>query len=89
MHLEHQLNTQLILPGTHGLLCAWSPPAIGVNISVLLDLEKDLWIELQKTLSKNVLLQSSRSWKCHRTSPATKLIIPSHILDIIRMRNMD
>lgn len=77
MHLEHQLNTQFTLPGTHGLLCAWSPPVIGVDISVLLDLEKDLWTELKKTLSKNVfpLPQSPGPWTPRRTSPVATLTL--------------
>jgi hypothetical protein len=96
MHLKHHLNIHFTLPGTYGLLCAWSPPTLRVDVSVLLDLEKDLWVELQKALSEKVVpiisCQSSEfgSSQFYARSPTPPLqlgyILPKDIME--EMRNI-
>jgi hypothetical protein len=49
-HLGKHLQVEFKLLGTHGVLHAWSPPTIGIDVSVLEALENDLWNELNSTL---------------------------------------
>lgn len=49
-HLGQYLGSEFNLPGTHGILFAWSPPRIGIDVSVLKMLENDLWDELHSAL---------------------------------------
>ncbi|KIK74708.1 hypothetical protein PAXRUDRAFT_835912 [Paxillus rubicundulus Ve08.2h10] len=59
-HLGRHLDTDFKLLGTHGILFAWSPPTVGVDVAVLRNLETDLWTELHNALSEAVPLTLSR-----------------------------
>lgn len=34
------------LPGSNGVIYPWSPPRVGVDLKVLLELENDFWTDL-------------------------------------------
>ena len=38
------------LPGSHGVISAWSPPRVGLDLTVLQDLENNLWDELYRAI---------------------------------------
>ncbi|KAJ3505231.1 hypothetical protein NLJ89_g7524 [Agrocybe chaxingu] len=42
---------EILLPGTHGVFYAWSPPRVGVDIQVLKMMERELWEKLEKAVT--------------------------------------
>lgn len=42
------------LPGSHGVLFSWTPPRIGVDVSVLQALENKLWVEMNAAIEDNI-----------------------------------
>ena len=58
--LGQNLDTQFMLPGTHGTMHAWDPPAVGVSVSVLERLEEALWEELHRAVSSAIARLDSR-----------------------------
>lgn len=48
------------LPGSHGVLYSWTPPRVGVDITVLRALEDDLWTELKAAVGDTMFRVHSR-----------------------------
>jgi hypothetical protein len=40
------------LPGSHGVVYPWSPPRVGLDVSVLRKLEERLWAELYTAIDR-------------------------------------
>ncbi|KAF8967436.1 hypothetical protein BDZ97DRAFT_1728058 [Flammula alnicola] len=55
--------TDIRLPRSHGLIYAWSPPLVGIDISILRELENELWRELATALR-----DASRPTHCRHSS---------------------
>ncbi|KAF8956270.1 hypothetical protein BDZ97DRAFT_1958891 [Flammula alnicola] len=53
--------TDINLPASHGVIYAWSPPLVGVDIAVLRDLEDILWRKLASALRNASQTRSRRS----------------------------
>jgi len=68
-HLQYRLDKRFELPRTHGLIFAWSPPAVGVDVQVLKVLEGDLWKELLEALAREVVPTISR-----QSSPSSSIL---------------
>ena len=48
------------LPGSHGVLCSWTPPRMGIDITLLQALEDSLWKELEAAIGNTLSLVPSR-----------------------------
>ena len=48
------------MPGSHGMLYAWSPPRVGLDVTVLQALENILWDELKAAVGDTRFLVHSR-----------------------------
>ncbi|KIJ93904.1 hypothetical protein K443DRAFT_12519 [Laccaria amethystina LaAM-08-1] len=44
----------IALPGSHGVLFSWTPPPVGVDVTVLEALENDLWDEMNAAVEENI-----------------------------------
>ncbi|KAF8553934.1 hypothetical protein OG21DRAFT_1497340 [Imleria badia] len=88
--LQDRLPNQFGLPGTHGLVYAWNPPAVGIDVEVLTDLEDDLWTELQKALQQNrTHIHSRQSSASSTASPRlTEMwpVVSEELLDEVRSK---
>ncbi|CAA7263678.1 unnamed protein product [Cyclocybe aegerita] len=49
---------EILLPGTHGVLYAWCPPRVGVDIQVLKIMEKELWEKLERVVAHRLAQRS-------------------------------
>ena len=47
------------LPGSHGVLFSWTPPRVGVDVTILQALENDLWDEMNAAVEDNIFCDHS------------------------------
>jgi len=57
------------LPGSHGVLYAWSPPRVGLDVTILQSLENDLWDELKAAVG------DARFCVYSRQSPSSSTVV--------------
>ncbi|KAJ8583012.1 hypothetical protein M405DRAFT_829631, partial [Rhizopogon salebrosus TDB-379] len=50
--LSQDKHVSIKLPGSHGIVYPWSPPRVGLDVSVLEILEERLWAELHTAVEK-------------------------------------
>jgi hypothetical protein len=50
--LSQDKHVSIKLPGSHGIVYPWSPPRVGLDVSVLEILEERLWAELHTAIEK-------------------------------------
>jgi len=50
--LSQDKHVSIKLPGSHGIIYPWSPPHVGLDVSVLEILEERLWVELHTAIEK-------------------------------------
>jgi hypothetical protein len=55
------------LPGSHGVLLSWTPPRVGVDVTVLQALENDLWDEMNAAVEDII----SRVQSCQSSDSCT------------------
>ncbi|EDR06078.1 uncharacterized protein LACBIDRAFT_294726 [Laccaria bicolor S238N-H82] len=48
------LDIDIKLPGSHGVLFAWTPPRVGVEVTILQQLEKELWDEMSAAVTDKI-----------------------------------
>jgi len=48
--LSQHDHISINLPGSHGVVYPWSPPRVGLDLSVLRILEEQLWTELHAAI---------------------------------------